>query len=94
MASVYIIKKYVVLQYPVVNHFVKCTYSEIHTYEYDMSSNLKKSSVELYHALYCLLFAVKRSCCFTSLPSFPKELSWLPAFTDFRSIHVMFVVAK
>ena len=37
---------------------------------------------------YCSLFTVKIFCCFTSLPSFPRKLSQLPAFTSFHNIHV------
>ena len=49
--------------------------------------------------IYCLLFVVKNLRCSTSLPSFLKKHSWLPAFVSFHSIHMqkfarMFAVVK
>ena len=38
--------------------------------------------------VYCLLFMVKKFCCFISLLSFLKKLSWLSAFTSF---HIVFL---
>ena len=38
--------------------------------------------------VYCLSFVMKNFCCFTSLPSFHKRCSWLPALTSFHSVHM------
>ena len=46
-------------------------------------------------SIYFVLLIICGFYCFTSLPSFPKKLLWLPAFTSLRSIHVQkFAVVK
>ena len=51
-------------------------------------------SFSIWNTVYCLLFVVKNFCCSMPLPSFLKNLSCLPAFTIFDSIHVQTFTKK